>query len=182
MSDIDWSKAPEWATKYGTAGEDEHKVFYNDNNYQYTGEHMQQNVFNSSNGYKIETLILIEKKPSKPVYTQSMADNGELPLVGVECVFKHTSWGGYIKAIVLAVTDEYLILKEVHSSHEQHYHLKDISFKAIDTRTDEEKALDDLMDTYWDDCNEKVDRHSPIVIKIIDAIKAGKIHNVTWSK
>jgi len=102
-----------------------------------------------------------------------MADNGELPSVGMECVFKHTSWSDYVKAIVLAVTDEYLILKEVDSSHEQHYHLKDISLKPIDTRTDEEKAIEDLECLFY--------KASPTE-EILNAIKAGKIHNVTWSK
>jgi len=54
-------------------------------------------------------------------------------------------------------------------------------FNPVDI-CNEHRALDDLMDTYWDDGNEKINRHSPIVIKILDAIKAGKIHNVTWSK
>jgi len=58
------------------------------------------------------------------------------------------------------------------------------AIKAYNTppKTDEEKALDDLMLTYWDDSNERLTPHSPIVTKILSSIKAGKIHGVTWSK
>jgi len=109
----------------------------------------------------------------KPVYTQELEDNGSIVEAGM--LFA-TEAGEYTaeytnkKSIVFTDEDGFLI------SINRRY------AKPIDTRTDEEKALDDLMDAYWDNCNKKVSRHSPIVIKFIDAIKAGKIHNVTWSK
>jgi hypothetical protein len=42
------------------------------------------------------------------IYTKEMANNGVLPSVGMECLFKH---GGYEeKGVVTAITKEYIVL------------------------------------------------------------------------
>ena len=43
-----------------------------------------------------------------PIYTQAMSDAGELPSVGMECLFKHG--GKMIKGCVVAVTERFIIL------------------------------------------------------------------------
>ena len=63
-------------------------------------------------------------------------ERGELPPVGVECDIRHSCWNSekYEKVTVAAITNEYLIVKYV--TLEQHYMLKDISFRPIRTERD----------------------------------------------
>ena len=63
-------------------------------------------------------------------------ERGELPPVGVECDIRHSCWNSekYEKVTVVAITNEYLIVKYV--TLEQHYMLKDISFRPIRTERD----------------------------------------------
>ena len=64
-------------------------------------------------------------------------ERGELPPVGVECEIRHSCWNSekYERVTVAAITNEYLIVKYV--TLEQHYMLKDISFRPIRTERDE---------------------------------------------
>jgi len=121
----------------------------------------------------------VKKPESKPVYTQAMCDAGELPSVGVEC---HIDGTGVIYIIVLTKDSEgdLILTPKEGDKYWQRSNVKYI--KPVDTRTDEEKALDGLMDSYWDDSNERPNEHSPICFDVLKAIKAGKIHGVTWSK
>ncbi|MGL4757550.1 MAG: hypothetical protein ACRCXB_34785 [Aeromonadaceae bacterium] len=63
-------------------------------------------------------------------------ERGELPPVGVECDIRHSCWNSekYEKVTVAAITNEYLIVK--YATFEQHYMLKDISFRPIRTERD----------------------------------------------
>ena len=95
----------------------------------------------------------LEKRPEQVAFTPftSIEDNqekdmkqdngwyerGELPPVGVECDIRHSCWNSeeYEKVTVVAITNEYLIVK--YATLEQHYMLKDISFRPIRTERDE---------------------------------------------
>ena len=72
-------------------------------------------------------------------------ERGELPPVGVECDIRHSCWNSekYEKVTVAAITNEYLIVKYV--TLEQHYMLKDISFRPIRT---EREILADLIESH----------------------------------
>ena len=109
-----------------------------------------------------------ESKNIKPVYTQSMADSGEPIKSGM--LFSTETSNEYTAELVndksVCFTDEGGFLIAI-----------GIKFaKPIDTRTDEEKSIDDLISARKT-C--KVDENSK---QILEAIKAGKIHGVTWSK
>ena len=74
---------------------------------------------------------------SKPEVDSSWHERGELPPVGCECYIRHSCWNSekYEKVTVAAITNECLIVK--YATFEQHYMLKDISFRPIRTERDE---------------------------------------------
>lgn len=108
----------------------------------------------------------------KPVFTQEMADNGELPPVGS----KYLDEDGQI-CVMTGVTLTLKVLGEM-IEHPRINGLPALSccepgdIKPIDNRTDEEKAIDNLGDI--------ADGQIPFRGYIIDAIKEGKIHGVKW--
>ena len=63
-------------------------------------------------------------------------ERGDLPPVGLMCEIRHSCWNSekYEKVTVAAITNEYLIVK--YATFEQHYMLKDISFRPIRTERD----------------------------------------------
>lgn len=68
------------------------------------------------------------KGDDKPVYTQAQCDAGELPSVGMECLFKH---GGYdVAGVVAAITNEYIVLTE-HSGKERIRKLSESPIKPL---------------------------------------------------
>ena len=84
-----------------------------------------------------------QKQNDKPVYTQEMADNGELPPVGISCMFKHQSEDnimfddcfivGYSKC------GKFIIFHNHQNQIMQHNIVNGpYRFKPIDTRTDED--------------------------------------------
>ena len=77
---------------------------------------------------------------SKPEVDNSWYERGELPPVGCECDIRHYYCNSekYEKVTVAAITSEYVIVK--YATFEQHYMLKDISFRPL--RTEREKAID----------------------------------------
>ena len=86
----------------------------------------------------------LNKEAVKPVYTQEMADNGELPPVGFGCMieFNENKWQEFKLiaetelSLFCCVNDKEMVIP------------KDarLSFKLFDTRTDEEKLIDELAD------------------------------------
>ena len=68
-----------------------------------------------------------------PVYTEAMSNHNILPLVGMECLFRHKCWAFevYEQAKILAITKEYLLVQIKDQPCENHFHLTDISFKPI---------------------------------------------------
>ena len=59
-------------------------------------------------GYSNKRLLEIQTAMSKPAtYTQAMADNGELPSIGMECLLKNS--GAWDFAIVTVRTKQYII-------------------------------------------------------------------------
>lgn len=71
-------------------------------------------------------------------------ERGDLPPVGVECDIRHSCWNSekYEKVTVAAITNEYVIVKC--ATFEQHYMLKDISFRPI--RTEREVLISVIID------------------------------------
>ena len=77
---------------------------------------------------------------SKPEIDNSWYERGELPSVGCECEIKHKCWSEFWRVTVVAITKEYVIV--VDGQCEQHYYLKDITFRPL--CSEREKAIDEL--------------------------------------
>lgn len=78
--EIDWSKAPEWATHYGLAGRFKHPVWVSDDRYTYADGRQGGKVYSISRGegWSIEELYTVSSRPA--------AWNGTgLPPVGTVC-------------------------------------------------------------------------------------------------
>ena len=58
----------------------------------------------------IDNWLVVPRPKSSPVFTQEMADNGVLPSVGMECIFKHG--GSDCRGVVTAITKEFIVLTE----------------------------------------------------------------------
>lgn len=130
-----------------------------------------------SSGNKRSQLSGLVELNKKPVYTQEMADAGELPKAGMECAFvstfftNKTSNKGVCKIIAYYKDKVWCANREF----ECVINLSAITFKPIDKRTDKEKAADDILKSItslptWSDKSKS----------IVSAIKSGKIHGVKW--
>lgn len=87
----------------------------------------------------------------KPVFTQAMADAGELPPVGSEFMMKHNdaneTWAqpDFHSAKMKAIGDELFIIEsgaKCNGNKESVGAIKDYTFKPLDTRTEKQKAVD----------------------------------------
>ena len=107
----------------------------------------------------------MQKQAVQPAQDNSWHERGELPPVGCECYIRHSCWNSekYEKVTVAAITNEYVIVK--YATFEQHYMLKDISFRPI--RTEREKAIDAACDII---CKNGVhDFEREVITKLYDA-------------
>ena len=169
MTNIDWSKSPEGTTHY-----DNNSAVYNwikkdNDDYYYESNNGAWSRWSPSE----QTISNFFKKPI-PVFTQKMADDYELPVVGM--LFTTETGANYTidminkKSVVFIDEDGFLIGIPIGL------------VKPIDTRTDEEKTLDDLWDSYR--TGEKIhfekDDRPEITHDILRAIKENKIHGVKW--
>ena len=85
-----------------------------------------------------EPLTSIEDNQEKDMKQDNgWFERGDLPPVGLMCEIRHSCWNSekYDKVTIVAITNEYLIVK--YETLEQHYMLKDISFRPIRTERDE---------------------------------------------
>lgn len=88
--------------------------------------------------YKFTPFISIEDNQEKAMKQDNgWYERGDLPPVGAVCYIRHSCWNSekYDKVTIVAITNEYLIVK--YETLEQHYMLKDISFRPIRTERDE---------------------------------------------
>ena len=123
---------------------------------------------------------LIPKQP-KPVFTQAMADNGELPSVGMECFgtssrgLVMTSWK---KGFIIFFSPTYTIFKSSNGIEFccNHRLGQDFKYKPLTPpKTDKEKAIDDMYKSL-----NKDDSRQGGCDDLFDDIKAGKIHGVSF--
>ena len=95
---------------------------------------------------KMQELNSINKEAIKPVYTQEMADNGELPPVGCLVVDKRNKCE--FQVLLPADCNGYYVML----GHGGDYHCELLrNLEPIDTRTDKEKLIDEIqneIDTY----------------------------------
>ena len=145
--------------------------------YTYAAEKWVNKYFERTNENKqdyIDTLNVT----TKPVYTQAMDDNGVLPSVGMQCTFKH---GGYdCDGVVTAITKEYIVLTEK-SGKERIRKSSESPIKPLDTRTTEQKQLDDIFKCLPACIKIHSDRRAAAKLTL-KAIKSGKITGVSFNE
>ena len=111
-------------------------------------------------------------KAKEMIYTKEMQEAGELPKVGMMVDFRKCD------CEVMTGEDAVGYFVIMYEGEWEVVNTSDIT--AIDTRTDTEKAIDDLADgisaSYSDDQSFKED-----AINMLNFIKAGKIHGVTFA-
>lgn len=182
--DIDWSKAPEGATHYNPSDYAELCKFYKIINGEY--KYYYRDAWCKST-CEIGTLKdkLIERpqpQPSspldfgavpdvKPIFTQSMSDNGEFPQVGMEVEVDGT---GVVYVIVLPKDSEGDFILTPKNG-DKYWQRSNVQFiKPIDTRTDKEKAVDDIRKITMPD------KLTEVEWDIVAAIRSGQITGVKW--
>ena len=113
-----------------------------------------------------------------------MSDNGEPPLVGMECLMaiskKDKGTTGYIEfkneiGFLFRYADNNLC--------DFYENCDSILFEPIDNRSDKEKAMQQLVNSYMgkDPIRDKGSEFPSVVCDIFNAIKNSEIHGVTWS-
>tara|TARA_R110002020_G_scaffold475890_1_gene713734 strand:+ start:10514 stop:11662 length:1149 start_codon:yes stop_codon:yes gene_type:complete len=158
-----WKDAPEWADKIGTK-DGVMGYWMDDVSYQLRLHGKNSRVFfsNYDSSNKSQFISIAPRpqpKPVKPVWTNEMRDNDILPDIGVDCLLSktRTSGNGYPGYIAGENAGE---LVYITSHFETRKGLKmasyfgvnkrfggvacAIAFEEIDTRTDKEKAIDDI--------------------------------------
>ena len=116
-------------------------------------------------------LTLIKQDKEMNVYTKEMQEAGEPPKVGM---MVSTEAGEYV---VLLINDKEIVFED-----EQGFYISinKHKVKPIGTRTDTEKAIDDLTvgisASYSNSKSFKEDAR-----EMLDIIKAGKIHGITFT-
>ncbi|MAO21770.1 MAG: hypothetical protein CMJ25_13560 [Phycisphaerae bacterium] len=111
-----------------------------------------------------------DRTSSQPVFTQAMADNGELPPIGSKAICEYCDGEELlIVAHDLLAEDGAFALVCGDSGY---WGAEARRWKPIDTRTDKEKAIDDLYESGW--------FNKPGGANFIDDVKLGKIHGVKW--
>jgi hypothetical protein len=187
VMDIDWSKAPEGATHWIPNGYEWSKAFLSISD----GEKVE--VFRggawheTGNQHSIHSLTKLglkaKPKPAQPVFTQAMADAGERPPIGSHARLK-VSCPGYVTKSPLAGEVVFigahfktnvgkLLCSYINPEESEGGIAVAGAFEVIDTRTDEEKAIDCLDDFNLSMCNGWQE-------DVIGFIKSGEFHGVKW--
>ena len=113
------------------------------------------------------------------IYTEQSYNVGETPIRGCFVGLLVGDSKDEIYGRIVASTRNYIILL-TDDDFEFSYNKLEIQFRPYNTRTDTEKAIDDLADgisaSYSDDQSFKED-----AINMLNFIKAGKIHGVTFT-
>jgi len=180
-NEIDWTKAPEGATHYAKV--DGEIVYYKTNGDQIFGCHDTEWVHDSSskcwlmnNTHKIpepSTLCGTSSKPLQPVFSKAMQDNNELPPVGSKAICEYQD-GVELLIVAHDLLNEDGAFALVCDS-TGYWGAEARRWKPIDTRTDKEKAIDNLM--FFGDQGQD----SEAANFNLEAIIAGKITGVKWT-
>tara|TARA_R110002012_G_scaffold62329_1_gene164093 strand:- start:6 stop:620 length:615 start_codon:yes stop_codon:yes gene_type:complete len=81
---------------------------------------------------------LLKNENNTLVYTQEMADDGELPSVGMNC-----AWNAHTTNVIITFVGEEMFCGENDTGKEVAGYISDL--KPIDTRTKKEKAIDEYI-------------------------------------
>ena len=84
----------------------------------------------------------------------------------------------YSDCTIKYIGSKYIVFVELATGREFTRKLSKLKFKPIDTRTDTEKAIDDLKESY--DIWHKTPSEKGFIRWFVDDIKGGKITGVKW--
>ena len=142
VMDIDWGKAPEGATHYDGFLYYKECLGYFEF---FCTDSWEWKRSGSSKSLLLHHMVSTKtSQQPKPVFTQEMCDNGELPSVGMECFIDGT---GVIYIVVLAADNEgdcILTPKGEDGNYWQRSNVKHIK----PAKTDKEKAIDYMQYAY----------------------------------
>lgn len=191
-----WKDAPEGVYKYATMDPwgEENIYWLDDNGYWFEGECYAFGVStDSTTNFVLDefTIVATRPKPS-PVFTKAMSDAGELPKVGMEVIVSDEYsdvWGDSLHLVgcpvqVMATFDGLGIElgKNIPMVSVSNKGGSSACFRAdmcmpIDTRTDKEKAFDDLFKIINDTPFDPKEQSALMLERIVN----GKVHGVTFN-
>ena len=146
VMDIDWNKAPEGATHYVALGGD--VVYYKIKDDDIKAFHNTWVTDNSEKEWLVDNVFHISNKPQPPLtYTQAMADNGELPSVGMEFMGKGYAYKSdtkeWFKLEALGVYNNKVIAESCNEANQ--VQLYSVFKPLTPPKTDKEKAIEKFM-------------------------------------
>ena len=81
---------------------------------------------------------------NKPIFTQAMACAGEFPLIGAKCVYVFMENGSEYTGSIAAIDGNVIWFKLDGGGYKTCFGVH--KFKAVDNRTDREKAIDEMLE------------------------------------
>jgi len=179
---IDWSEAPEDTTHYSPETDEENSCWVKlmNSGFLYIAKnHFDKNKDTPWIKANFKYCNLIVRPVATNIYTQAMVDSGVMPLVGMECMVinRKLAVPDWEKCTILFI-GKFRVIYNSESCNERVGNVDltgEVEFKPLDTRTDTEKAIKDLNSTWA----LSITPHAAKAI--LEAIKYGNIHGVTWS-
>lgn len=169
---INWDSAPDnalhlAAMEIGNVGIN---YWLSDTGYYVHGDYYEFGLEHDGGEYfAVNEFKIIESRPQfKPAYTQAMADNNELPVVDMECSFS-IKGGLWQDVVVNYLGTNIIVLTSQYNGAQFSSRIDESRFKAIDQRTDKEKAIDDINGKDWASFGD-----------LIEKIQANEIRGVKW--
>jgi hypothetical protein len=114
-------------------------------------------------------------KPTQPVFTQAMADNGEFPKAGMLCLINFPDIDNAWYEYTIDFIGKHTVIASCKDVAERFGHVDDIYFKPIDTRTDKEKLKGEI-NGIW---NNSADKWQTIDV-IVNSLVEDELTGVKW--
>jgi hypothetical protein len=89
-----------------------------------------------------------ETDEQQSVFTQAMADNGELPKAGMLCLINFPDIDNAWYEYTIDFIGKHMVVATCKEVAERTGHIDNVYFKPIDTRTNKEKAIDEIREEY----------------------------------
>lgn len=177
-----WKNAPEGATHYGAENESYGAAWYKDvNKNTFTVWPISHGKWHKSlgDGGSLFDRNLIERPKPQPIFTKAMSDAGERAPIGSTVDVEGVHYE-LVKYVIRSNTS-FALCVEVTGLCSYMFNLSEL--EPIDTRTDKEKAMQDMKESYIgkDPQRNLTSEFPSVVCDIFEAISSGNIHGVTWS-
>jgi hypothetical protein len=131
------------AAAYAAAYADADAEYWINKYFERTGEDKQ---LYTNEIERINNMKTVTCKITEPVFTQAMADNGELPKAGMLCLINFPDIDNAWYEYTIDFIGKHMVVATCKEVAERTSHIDNVYFKHIDTRTDKEKAIDEMYD------------------------------------